>query len=121
MFMFFIYVITQNINVDLDGSFSIDDFILFMLLNANDAVVFSKSPEGLQSILYDLDLYCRTWGLKINASKTKAMILKSRPTNYDFYSVTKNSENILEFIFSKMVSGTEHTKKNSRSCCIRIT
>ena len=56
MIMFSINVITQNINVDLDGSIRIDDFILVMLLNANDAVVFSKSPEGLQSILYDLDL-----------------------------------------------------------------
>ena len=37
-----------------------------MLLYADDAVVFSKSPEGLQSILKDLELYFRTWGLNIN-------------------------------------------------------
>ena len=91
MFMFFINDITQNINVDLDGLFSIDDCILFMLLYADDAVVFSKSPEGLQSILNDLDLYCRTWGLKINTSKTKAMIFEKGDTLITiFIYVTKN-------------------------------
>ena len=98
MFMFFINDITQNINIDLDGLFSIDDCILFMLLYADDAVVFSKSPEGLQSILNDLDLYCRTWGLKINTSKTKAMIFeKGRHTNYDFYLCNEKLENVVFF------------------------
>ena len=91
MFMFFINDITQNINVDLDGLFSIGDCILFMLLYADDAVVFSKSPEGLQSILNDLDLYCGTWGLKINTSKTIAMIFEKGDTLITiFIYVTKN-------------------------------
>ena len=95
MFMFFINHITQNINVDLDGLFSIDDCILFMLLYADDAVVFFKSPEGFQSILNDLDLYCRTWGLKINTSKTKAMIFeKGGHTNYAFYLCNEKLENV---------------------------
>ena len=59
---------------------------LYMLLYADDAVVFAKSPEALQSILNDIETYCRIWGLKINIMKTKAMIFeKGRHTNYDFY------------------------------------
>ena len=81
MFMFFINDITQNINVDLDGLFSIDNCILFMLLYADDAVVFSKSPEGLQSILNDLDLYCRTWGLKNKCFKNQNNDLRKRLTH----------------------------------------
>lgn len=86
MFMLFINDITQNINSDFDSIFTIDEFQLFMLLYADDAVVFAKSPDVLQSILNDLELYCRTWGLNINTSKTKAMIFeKGRHTTYDFY------------------------------------
>ena len=49
MFMLFINDIVQNINTDINSTFSIDEFQLFMLSYADDAVVFSKSPEGLQS------------------------------------------------------------------------
>ena len=98
MFMLFINDIVQNINTDINSTFSIDDFQLFMLLYADDAVVFSKSPEGLQSILNDLELYCRTWGLNINISKTKAMIFeKGRHTTYDFYLNNKKLELVTSF------------------------
>ena len=88
--MLFINDIVQNINTDINSTFSIDEFQLFMLSYADDAVVFSKSPEGLQSIRNDLALYCRTWGLNINISKTKAMIFeKGRHTTYDFFNNKK--------------------------------
>lgn len=98
MFMLFINDIVQNINADINSTFSIDEFQLFMLLYADDAVVFSKSPDGLQSILNDLELYCRTWGLNINISKTKAMIFeKGRHTKYDFYLNNKKLELVTSF------------------------
>ena len=98
MFMLFINDIVQNINTDINSTFSIDDFQLFMLLYADDAVVFSKSPEGLQSILNDLELYCRTWGLNINISKTKVMIFeKGRHTTYGFYLNNKKLELVTSF------------------------
>ena len=56
------------------------------MLYADDAVVFAKSPEALQSILADIESYCNIWGLKINTAKTKAMIFeKGRHTHFDFY------------------------------------
>ena len=36
---------------------------------ADDAVVFAKSPEVLQSLLY-MESYCTLWELKINTAKT---------------------------------------------------
>ena len=84
--MLFINDIVQNINSDLNNIFTIDECQLFMLLYADDAVVFAKSPETLQSILNYLELYCTTWGLNINISKTKVMIFeKGRHTSHDFY------------------------------------
>ena len=84
--MTFINDITLNINSDFDNIFTIDELQIYMLLVADDAVVFAKSPEKPQSILKDVEAYCTTWGLKINTSKTKAMIFgKGRHTRFDFF------------------------------------
>ena len=83
MFMMFINDITDNININI---FTLQNMQLFMLLYADDAVVFSTSCEFLQSMLNDIELYCGTLGLKINTSKTKVMIFeKGRPTTCDLY------------------------------------
>ena len=66
LFMLFINDIIHNIHAGLEKIFTIDDLELFLMLYADDAVVFAKSPESLQSILNDIELYCNTWGLKIN-------------------------------------------------------
>ena len=42
--MLFINHILQNINVGLDQIFIVDDMKLFLMLYADDAVVFAKSP-----------------------------------------------------------------------------
>ena len=57
----------------------------FLILYADDAVVFAKSPVVLQSILYDIESYCTLWGL-MNTAKTKDMISeKGRHTHFDIY------------------------------------
>ena len=86
LFMMFINDLNENINNDLEGIFTLNGIKLFLLLYADDQVVFGKSPESVQTILIDIENYCNTWGLKINTSKTKAMIFeKGRHTTYDFY------------------------------------
>ena len=74
LFMMFINDLTQCNNANLDGIFTVEDIKLFLLLYADDQVVFAKSPETLQAMLLDIENYCRTWGLKINTTKTKCMI-----------------------------------------------
>ena len=56
--MFFINDLIQNINSDLDSIFTVDEIQIFVLLYADDAVLFAKSPCALQSILSDLERYC---------------------------------------------------------------
>ena len=86
LFMFFVNDIVQNINTNLQNVFTINELKLFLILFADDQVLFATSPETLQSLLTDLENYCRLWGLKINTSKTKAIIFeKGRRTHYDFY------------------------------------
>ena len=69
--MFFINDIAQKINSDIESIFTIDEIQIFMLLYADDAVLFAKSPAALQSILNDLERYCALWGLKINVKRQK--------------------------------------------------
>ena len=78
--------------------FTIEDVKIFLLLYADDQVVFSKSPESLQAMLFDIENYCRTWGLKINISKTKTMLFeRGRHTSYDFYLNNAKLEVVTSF------------------------
>ena len=47
---------------------------LSILLYADDTVVFSESPHGLQSGLDKVKLYCDKWKLKLNVNKCKIVV-----------------------------------------------
>lgn len=83
--MLFVNDITENINTDLEGIFTINEIKIFLLLFADDQVLFAKSPETLQQMLTDVENYCQAWGLKINTSKTKAMIFENGRSTFNFY------------------------------------
>ena len=98
IFMLFIIGIVQNINVGIENIFTVDDMQLFLMLYADDAVVFAKSPEVLQSILFDIESYCTIWDLTINTKKTKAMIFENgRHTKFDIYINNEKLETVTPF------------------------
>ena len=45
---------------------------------ADDMVLFSESPDELQTLLDKLYQYTTDWGLKINTVKTKVLIFQKR-------------------------------------------
>ena len=45
-----------------------------ILLYADDTVIFSETPEGLQKSLNCLAEYCKCWKLSINTEKTEIAI-----------------------------------------------
>ena len=47
---------------------------LYLLLFADDTVIFAESPEELQTALETMPLYCDTWKLQVNTSKTKNVV-----------------------------------------------
>ena len=86
LFMVFINDLIDNMNAHLDKVFKLEEIVLFMILYADDAVVFAKSKETLQLLSNDIELYCGTWGLKINTKKTKVMIFETgRHTSCDLF------------------------------------
>jgi hypothetical protein len=98
LYMLFVNDILESINSDIQNLFSIDTIKLFTILYADDTVIFSLSPDSLQSMLNDIQTYCQTWGLKINTSKTKVVIFeKGRHTYHNFYLNNEILENVNSF------------------------
>ena len=52
------------------------DLKLFLLLYADDAVIFSETIEGLQNALNYMSTYCDKWRLTLNSEKTKIVIFR---------------------------------------------
>jgi hypothetical protein len=48
---------------------------LFLLLHADDTVMFAESAAELQLALNIFEKYCSEWKLSIHASKTKIVVL----------------------------------------------
>ena len=98
LFMLFVNDVVENINSDLENIFSVNELKLFLILFADDQVLFATSPDTLQSLLSDLETYCQLLDLKINTNKTKAMIFeKGRRTHFDFYIYRTLIETVDQF------------------------
>ena len=51
------------------------------LLYADDLVLISESQDGMQTLLDNLEAYCRKWHLIINSQKSKVMIFHKNEQN----------------------------------------
>ncbi|MEW8542876.1 MAG: reverse transcriptase family protein [Candidatus Thiodiazotropha sp.] len=74
-------------------------FKLFILLYADDTVIFSETAEELQQALNVFGQYCDQWKLIVNASKTKVLtISRGRPTTRErFYFKQTELEIVREY------------------------
>ena len=99
LFMMFVNDIIASINTNLDSIFSTGELKLFLILFADDQVLFSTSPTSLQSMLNDVETYCNECGLKINVAKTKALIFEksTRYFHYDFFLYNEKLEIVTLF------------------------
>ena len=92
---------------------------LFVLLYADDTVLLAETPDDLQHQLHCFELYCKTWKLKVNASKTKIVIFSRgnfRTNKFCFICNNKEIEIVTEvkylgLVLSKSGSFT-NTKKD---------
>jgi hypothetical protein len=58
---------------------------LHCLMYADDVILLSTSPEGLQQKTNILEQYCNDWCLSLNISKTKMLVFNKagRTINHD--------------------------------------
>ena len=47
------------------------------LMYADDLILLSETPRGLQECLDKLQIYCNNWGLEVNITKSKVMIFSN--------------------------------------------
>ena len=72
--------LTGSVNTLLSDD-TIDVFFkLYLLLYADNAVIFAESPEQLQLALDAMLRYCNLWKLSVNTSKTKIVIFSRGKT-----------------------------------------
>ena len=45
----------------------------YCLMYADDVILLSETPAGLQNSLSHLQKYCTKWGLEVNIKKTKSI------------------------------------------------
>ena len=55
----------------------LQELSLFLLMYADDMVIFSDSVNGLQSMLNSLSSYTDKWSLTVNVAKTKIMVFRN--------------------------------------------
>ena len=75
---------------------------LYLLLYADDIVIFSSTSDGLQKGLDVLSDYCQKWKLTVNTEKTKIMIFRkgrSLPRNLSFVFQGSVLEIVNKFVY----------------------
>ena len=83
-FLFNLYIndLVGKLGID-SNTPTLNKLPLNCLLYADDLVILSTSPLGLQKALDKLTEYCNTWHLQINAKKTKIMKFSAKYQNID--------------------------------------
>ena len=82
------------------------------LLWADDLVVMSETPEGLQQCVHNLQGYCQKWKLEINMKKTKVMTFNKSGKKLKFVRIFVNNtllKNVTQYTylgFTISASGT---------------
>ena len=96
-FLFAMYLSDIEQEIITKGADGVDTGFLklFLLLYADDIIIFYETAEGLQTGLNILYNYCQKWRLSVNPSKSKVMVFRNGgrlPQNMHFHY----GDNVLE-------------------------
>ena len=72
------------------------------LFYAEDIVILSSSPEGLQKCIECLEKFCESKALEVNTTKTKCMVFQKKSRKYTKYQFSINNkvlDNVTEFTY----------------------
>jgi len=81
------------------------------LMYADDLVIVSESSNGMKQALSELQVYCNTWGLTINPSKTKLLNVNTKE-NIDVQIDGEHIDTVKEVAYLGIIlENTGHFKK----------
>ena len=93
-------------------------FKMFLILYADDIVIFSNTAEELQRSLDLLKEYCITWKLVVNTNKTKIMVFRKGgqlPNNLAFFYDGQNIEIVSRFVYLGIAFTTGGSFKDTQT------
>jgi ribonuclease P/MRP protein subunit RPP40 len=101
LFSLFIEDLENSLQRNIHDGIEIDQITLFLLLFADDVVLFSETPEGLQRSLDAVYDYCSRWSFAVNCDQTKIMVLKKgkQPQGLVFTYTNKTIEIVSQFTY----------------------
>ncbi len=79
LFNIFINELAEQLEQSTDPGLTLQDQNIKLLLYADDLVLLSSPPQGLQQHLDLLDNYCQNWALAVNLKKTNIMVFQNKP------------------------------------------
>ena len=69
------------------------------LLYADDLILLSHTPFGLQKLISYMEEYCNKWQLQMNTEKTKVMVLNKRDNYNKWFVYDKEIEKVSKFCY----------------------
>ena len=84
-------------------------FKMFLILYADDIVIFANSSDELQTSLNLLYDYCQRWKLTVNVKKTKILIFRKGGRlceNMTFHYGVHDLEIVSKFVYLGLVFST---------------
>ena len=91
----------ENLVVNDGDAFTLNDLKIFILLFADDTVLISYTPEGLQNLINQLHRYCCKWGMTVNTETTVVMVFKqgNRSEELNIYYNGKRLDVVTKFFY----------------------
>jgi hypothetical protein len=91
MFNIFVNGIVETLQDENSDPVLIGNTSINTLLYADDLVLLSSSPQGLQNFLEKLSVFCASLKLEVNISKSKALIFNSNGKSFSNHFYYNNS------------------------------
>ncbi|XP_060582312.1 uncharacterized protein LOC132738738 [Ruditapes philippinarum] len=76
LFSLFINDLELAVQENIFSGIDLEHISIYLILFADDCILLSDTPEGLQSHLNLLSDYCEKWKLTVNIDKTKIMVFR---------------------------------------------
>ena len=84
-FLFAMYINDMEEKLSNEGAgVKIEDMRILLLFYADDCVIFSETPQGLQREIDSLFEYCSKWKLKLNTEKSVIVVFRKGNRNVNF-------------------------------------
>ena len=112
LFSLFVNDIELFLQQNTNECFTLGQLSIYLLLFADDSVLISDTPTGLQQLLLAFEKYCEKWNLKVNVQKSKIVIFRRGRTLIEEINFTY-SGNVIEKVNTLNYLGLVFTNNGS--------